>query len=222
MSSFEPLTPDRRRQQTREYLLKAAEQVFSERGFHGASLDEVAAVAGFTKGAVYSNFKNKEDLFLALLESRYEQNLESLQAALDPAEGPPETHLGDFARLIREQWEAGGSAWLMLDLEFLLYAVRNPAARERLAAFRRRDIDSVAELIRDARDQHEGPFSRPPEYEARIVTALLMGMSQLRLTSPELVDEDFLEKLMTFFYQAFAGGGAPNEAPAPGPAKRRG
>ncbi|MGH9028978.1 MAG: TetR family transcriptional regulator, partial [Acidimicrobiales bacterium] len=46
--SFEPLTPERRRQQTRDYLLKAAEQVFAERGFNGASLDEVAAVAGFT------------------------------------------------------------------------------------------------------------------------------------------------------------------------------
>lgn len=202
--SFEPLTPERRRQQTREYLLKAAEQVFAERGFHGTSLDEVAAVAGFTKGAVYSNFKNKEDLFLALLEWRFDQNLESLQAALDPAEGPPESHLGDFARLIGEQWEAGGVAWLMLDLEFLLYAVRNPAAREKLDAFRRRDIESVAELIREARDRDPGEFSEPPEYEARIVSALLMGLSQLRLTSPELVDEDFLEHLMNFFYRAFS------------------
>ena len=67
--TLEPLTPERRRQQTRDYLLQAAAQVFAERGFHGASLDEVAAAAGFTKGAVYSNFKNKEDLFLALLEA---------------------------------------------------------------------------------------------------------------------------------------------------------
>ena len=68
--AIEPLTPERRRQQTREHLLAAAAQVFAERGFHGATLDEVATVAGFTKGAVYSNFKNKEDLFLALFRAR--------------------------------------------------------------------------------------------------------------------------------------------------------
>src|ERR1022692_3114734 len=49
----------------------AAAQVFAERGFHGATLDAVASAAGFSKGAVYSNFKNKEDLFLALLEASY-------------------------------------------------------------------------------------------------------------------------------------------------------
>ena len=67
--ALDPLTPERRRRQTRDHLLDAAAQVLAERGFHGASLDEVAAAAGFTKGAVYSNFKNKEDLFLALLET---------------------------------------------------------------------------------------------------------------------------------------------------------
>src|SRR5258708_19886673 len=85
---LEPLTPERRRQQTRDYLLAAAAQVFAERGFHGATLDEVAAVAGFTKGAVYSNFNSKDDLFLALLESRYESETTSLRAYLDAADRP--------------------------------------------------------------------------------------------------------------------------------------
>ena len=75
--ALQPLTPERRRQQTREHLLAAAAEVFAERGFHGASLDEVAAVAGFTKGAVYSNFKNKEDLFLALLKESYDREMQA-------------------------------------------------------------------------------------------------------------------------------------------------
>src|SRR5260370_23487825 len=65
-----PLTPERRREQTRHHLIEAAAAVFAARGYHGASLDEVAAAAGFTKGAVYSNFKNKEELFVAVLEDR--------------------------------------------------------------------------------------------------------------------------------------------------------
>ena len=68
--AIEPLTPDRRRAMTREHLLEAAAVVFARNGFHGSSLDEVAAAAGFTKGAVYSNFKSKEDLFVAVLDHR--------------------------------------------------------------------------------------------------------------------------------------------------------
>src|SRR5687768_14330052 len=58
-SAFEPLTPQRRREMTREHLLEAAAIVFARDGFHRASLDDIAALAGFTKGAVYSNFKSK-------------------------------------------------------------------------------------------------------------------------------------------------------------------
>src|SRR5579863_10773918 len=102
--TIEPLTPERRRQQTRDHLLAAAAQVFADRGFHGASLDEVAAVAGFSKGAVYSNFKNKEDLFLALLESHYEREMAAVRATLEATDGPPEAHLSNFVALIRDQF----------------------------------------------------------------------------------------------------------------------
>lgn len=200
--TFEPLTPDRRRQQTRDYLLKAAEQVFSRRGFHGATLDEVAALAGFTKGAVYSNFKNKDDLFIALLESRYEQEMETLHAMLDSAVGPPETHLADFAVFLRDQYESEGDTWVPLDLEFILYAMRNPAARRKLAAFRRRDLQSVAELIAAERDRQGIVGAESPEHAARIVVALMRGIGIMRMIDPETVDESFLEDLMDFFYRA--------------------
>src|SRR5271168_2584331 len=101
--NFEPLTPERRRQQTREHLLAAAAQVFGERGFHGASLDEVAAVAGFTKGAVYSNFKNKEDLFLALFKANYDREMDALRTSLSSSEVPPEARISEFVHLIRDQ-----------------------------------------------------------------------------------------------------------------------
>ena len=70
--AFEPLTPQRRREMTKEHLLEAAAIVFARDGFHGASLDDIAALAGFTKGAVYSNFASKEDLFFAVYERRVE------------------------------------------------------------------------------------------------------------------------------------------------------
>lgn len=66
------------RQQTRERLLEAATKVFSKRGFYEASLDEVAEEAGFSKGAVYSNFANKEGLFMALLDRHLKVELQNV------------------------------------------------------------------------------------------------------------------------------------------------
>ncbi len=68
----ERLSRQERKAQTRERLIDAAAQVFAQRGFEAASLDEVAAAAGYTKGAVYSNFASKTDLLIALLERRIE------------------------------------------------------------------------------------------------------------------------------------------------------
>src|SRR5262249_10424519 len=55
-------TPERRRQLTRDALLDAAASVFAKRGFHGASLDEIAATAGYTRGAIYKHFADKDEL----------------------------------------------------------------------------------------------------------------------------------------------------------------
>ena len=177
--------------------------MFAERGYHGASLDEVAAVAGFSKGAVYSNFKNKEDLFLALLESHYEREMAAVRATLEATDGPPEAHLSNFVALIREQFQrATGDNWAMLYEEFFLYAMRNPTARERLAAFDTLDVDSVAEIIEGERDRHGIDLEDPPEHVARIVIALMRGISMMRNLDPDAVDEPFLESVMAFLIRA--------------------
>src|SRR5438876_3817962 len=64
-----------RRLQTRARLLAAAERVFARRGYYAATLDEIAAEAGFTKGALYYNFASKEELFLALLDQHIESRI---------------------------------------------------------------------------------------------------------------------------------------------------
>jgi AcrR family transcriptional regulator len=143
---IEPLTPDRRRQQTRDTLIQAGAQVFAERGFHGASLDEVAAVAGFTKGAVYSNFKGKDDLFVAVLESRYERELAALFGALDSSTGNPED-LSEFTAHVRRQFNDDQDLWGVLYQEFCLYAMRNPEAKVKLAAVQRADVEVVTRFI---------------------------------------------------------------------------
>jgi len=195
---IEPLTPERRRQQTRDYLLAAAAQVFAARGFHGASLDEVAAAAGFTKGAVYSNFKNKDDLFLALLEARYDQSLAALRATLEGSAVPPEARLSDFVALLRDQMGQGPDDWATLYHEFCLYAMRNEAARQRLAELDRAEVDAIAEIIEAGRARQGIKADEPAESVARIILALDHGISITRALDPDSVDEAYLQMAVNF------------------------
>jgi AcrR family transcriptional regulator len=191
--AIEPLTPERRRQQTRDHLLAAAAQVFADRGFHGASLDEVAAVAGFTKGAVYSNFKNKEGLFLALFKANYDREMDALRATLDASEVPPESRISDFVELIREQTrEAGGNLGVLYQ-EFWLYAARNPAAREQLTMLEDENVREVADIL-EAEWKRQGlEPSEPAERVARIIVVLFHGIGLLGVLQPEVADDSLIE-----------------------------
>jgi AcrR family transcriptional regulator len=202
--TFEPLTPDRRRRQTREHLLEAAAQVLAERGFHGASLDEVAAVAGFTKGAVYSNFKNKEDLFLALLETLHEREMAALQETLESSDVPPESRLGDFVAFINEPPVKVPYSGTALYLEFCLYAMRNPAARSSLVALEEAMIDSVASMIEAGRNRRGIDSGEPVKHLARIVEAFTRGISLMRVLDPDAIDEPFLESAIEFIARGLA------------------
>ena len=196
--AIEPLTPERRRQQTREHLLAAAAQVFAERGFHGASLDEVATVAGFTKGAVYSNFKNKEDLFLALFRARYEQETEALRATLEGSEVPSEDRLSDFVALVKDQTHLALSNFGLLYQEFWLYAARNPAVREEFTRIDDEAAVALAELIAAERNDLGLGQLEDGVQTARIIEILFRGIGLLRILQPEVADESLIETAIAF------------------------
>src|SRR5579863_8326871 len=118
-----------RTQETQTRLLDAAEEVFVRDGYETAQLDEIAARAGRSKGAVYTHFKSKEDLFLALFEHRtrsYIENLtESLQGCTNRKQRM-EAFREFYVELVRDR------AWPILTLEFKLYALRHPESKERI------------------------------------------------------------------------------------------
>ena len=132
--AFEPLTPERRRAMTRQHLLDAAAIVFARDGFHGSTLDEVAATAGFTKGAVYSNFKSKDDLFLALLDERIERQFAVTSEVLESGSHETAEQLPRIRELLRGNTFFWEDSWTTLYLEFVLYSRRNPEAAAKLAA----------------------------------------------------------------------------------------
>jgi AcrR family transcriptional regulator len=191
----EPLTPERRRELTREHLLRAAAQVFAERGFHGAALDDVAAAAGFSKGAVYSNFRNKEDLLLAVLAWRYDQEMEALRETIR-SQGPSESRLADFVDLVKHHGVGGD--WAVLYEEFHLYALRNPAARDKLAELDRLNVEEVARIIEGERERLNFHPVETADDAARFVVALMRGVGMMRSLDPKVADDGFLEKVMQF------------------------
>jgi AcrR family transcriptional regulator len=197
---LEPLTQERRRQLTREHLLDAAAQVFAERGFHGATLDEVARVAGFTKGAVYSNFESKDELFLALFKANYEHEMAALAATLDSSAVPPANRLSDFVALIQDESRDARTSTLLY-MEFWLYAARNPEAQARLAAIDDEAIAATADLLRALRDSEGMEPLEDVERVARVIDMLFRGISLLRVLQPEVVDDRLLQVAIEFVAQ---------------------
>ncbi len=126
--------------------MDAAAEAFARRGFHGASLDEIADAAGYTRGAITFNFGAKEDLFLAVIE-RHNAALLDAYAALLENDGR-DAALASIASIWR-QWEAGDVDTLCLVLELRLFALRNPDVRDKVADFERRTEEAVARFIAD-------------------------------------------------------------------------
>ena len=182
------LTRAETKARTRELLLAAAAQTFARKGFAGASVDEIAATAGFTVGALYSNFASKEELFIELLSGRTGfRTAEAATIVADLDHEPAETGAA-LSRLLREVAEEDADL-APLQAEFWLYAIRRPEFLELLAGQFRRNRDSMAGVLADRGRDRGQPGDIPFESVATVVMALFQGLVQLRRTDPALVPE---------------------------------
>jgi AcrR family transcriptional regulator len=199
--SFEPLTPERRRAMTRQHLLDAAAIVFARNGFHGSTLDEVAATAGFSKGAVYSNFKSKDDLFLALLDDRIDRQFAVVSEILETGSHDKAEQFPRIREIFRSDmfWS---DDFLTLWLEFVLYARRNPDAQAKLAASVQRSRAQVQELIEHEYAVSGGSPDYPTRDLAEISLALFNGLGMNRLVNPAAMTDELLDTTLTFLYAA--------------------
>jgi AcrR family transcriptional regulator len=169
----------------------------------------VAEAAGFSKGAVYSNFASKEELFFALLQPHLEQELYALTQVVAsgpsrpmsterPEEEPPAT----FARLLEQS-----RTWTLLTLEFWLYAVRNEDARERLAA---RYQSARAGLAARAAERYRAEGRKPPmpvEYQAWAALALGTGLAIQAYLEPGALPDELYQTVMGLLLD----GGTPSQ-----------
>ncbi|MHB8449170.1 MAG: TetR/AcrR family transcriptional regulator [Mycobacteriales bacterium] len=160
---------------TRSRLLATAEGMFFARGYIDASVDAIAYEAGYTTGAVYSNFGGKADLFLAVLELATAADLAAVRAALDEAH-TDEQRLGVFATTIvgdPARWQARVAA----TLEFVSYARRHPELHARMRAAQQLADEAVGELLTaSCRALGLDPPESTQEL-TRDVTALINGLA---------------------------------------------
>lgn len=206
---IEPLTPERRRALTRQQLLAAATEVFARRGYAAARIDEVAERAGFSKGAVYSNFSSKDDLFMALMQDQAATLVDRFEAAPPDVAGLRDVYAGSTAAERADSWA--------LSTEFTLYALRRPELHGALRLANQTIHERVVALVQSQCDDAGILPPLPVELLARVYMAVFMGLWQQQVVNPDGVDDDAFPQAVLFLHNAIESLGQPApDQPAPG------
>ncbi|WP_445258662.1 TetR/AcrR family transcriptional regulator [Nocardioides aurantiacus] len=202
MSTVTPHTsgpaPERRRpprEEVRRALLDAAAQVFARQGVDGASVGDVAAAAGFTKGAVYSNFGSKDDLVAALVEDRVSAYLELGLAAVSDTDAS----LGDKARALGDRLTRAADEqrdWQLLFLELWQRAVRSGTVDGAFAQRRRELHAAVTDAVAAHLDEAGMTPPLPPAELATLLIALSNGLALERQVDPAHVPDDLFGRVL--------------------------
>ena len=167
-------------------LVDAAERLFIGQGFDATSLESVAAEAGYTKGAVYSNFASKEDLFFAVYERRVERFLREAGAHAGGGGRRRRGRQADGRRRAGRRDREDG--WLAVFFEFWAHVLRHPEHRARFAALHAQGGGAArrgAGAVR--RGAGRGAAARPPAHAGGRDVAMVTGLALERLTQPEVV-----------------------------------
>lgn len=188
--------------ETRASLLAAAAEVFSQRGFQAASVDEVAEAAGFTKGAVYAHFEGKEDLFLAMLDERFADRIEDIRTVLaddhDPKEQAREAGEGFMAYVDADP------RWAPLFFEFWAHAVRNPEVAGKLVTRYAGLRAAVADAIRRRADEVGMEPPLPCDDIAAMTFAMANGAALEHMLEPERIPPELYGRMLEIFFRGLA------------------
>jgi AcrR family transcriptional regulator len=183
----------------RDELLTAALRVFASRGYRQAGVDEIAAAAGYSKGALYWHFSGKEDLLLALIEERVDAPTRELVALLESAQPERDMSLEatrEFARRISTGRDA-----MLLEREYWTLAIRDPELRARYAE-RQTELRGALAAALEARARHLGApgLPMPAEDVARIVMSIIGGLAIDELIEPRSVRPELLGDALALVY----------------------
>jgi AcrR family transcriptional regulator len=197
------LTNAERQAQTRERLLSAAADVFARRGFHGASVEEIASEAGYTTGALYHQFKGKSDLFLALLDEHVAERVREYTQTFsrgDTLEAQARGGADRWMAFLREE-----PHFFPLFIEFWAESIRDPGLRVRfaahLAAFHETFADQIEQGARDVGVELPEGFARQ---FGIVVNALGNGIALAKLADPDAIPDELLGDALSVIFQGLS------------------
>jgi AcrR family transcriptional regulator len=194
------LTRAERQEQTRAALVDAAGRVFVERGFVGSSVEAITAEAGYTRGAFYSNFSSKEELFAELLQRRvYSMYAELARQGADAATRPSARETGEQLAAIQAHPDGG---WIFrLWLEVLAHAGRDSEFREIAAGFWRGNRALAADAIATAYDEAGMTPPIAPDRLASAWIAIDIGLALQHFVDPDGAPLDLYPELCELLFE---------------------
>ena len=167
-----------RRAATRQRLLDAAVTIVADRGFHAATVDRIASEAGYSVGAIYSNFGSKDDLFLAV----FDEHLNWFESVMSDADA----ETGAIEALLQEERQ------FLVFVEFWSYAVRTPKIRRRLAQRMARFRRHISDLVRQRAQAQGLELAVDVDQLAVLALAMFRGIALERLADPDAVPDGLL------------------------------
>jgi AcrR family transcriptional regulator len=206
----EGATPQRRRltraeakARTREQLLDAAARAFAQKGFAAASVEEIAELAGYSTGALYSNFDGKEQLFLELLTARRSRGIARQAAAvteiLEEEAAGNEDPFAALSQLLVKVADRNAE-FAALQAEFWLYAVRNPEAMGIVAAKLDEQVDALEPLTTLAVERFGAAQGVSPRAVTRVILGLFQGLVRQRRIDPAAVPAELLTQALRWLF----------------------
>jgi AcrR family transcriptional regulator len=169
--------------------------VFGKRGFHAATIEEIADEAGLSNGAIYYNFESKADLFFALMKERQDERIRHLREAAGGQEGEVraadmDAEARDATRTLKETPE-----WRLLLFEFAAHAARDRRLASQLREHKRAFRSALTEALRDRLAEQESASTLEAERLALVATALTNGLAFEEIADPGSVPDDLLSQL---------------------------
>jgi AcrR family transcriptional regulator len=189
-----------RKEETRRELIASATKVFSERGFHAASLAQIASNAGYTTGAVYFHFGGKDELFLAVFESYALTRVAEVTDVYEQVSG----RLPQVARAFADHWMARQSAdptFMVVALEFFVHSLRRPHLRDALAARQAAVRLAVGRILEQETRAAGVELPMPPQDIATVMRELGIGLAMAKLLDPDAFAESLHGDFVELFYE---------------------
>jgi len=173
------LTRGESKELTRLRLIEAAERLFIRKGFDDASVEEISETAGYSRGAFYSNFDSKEQVFLAVIDRRRPEALdEILQRVSEPVE-----RIAAFRNWFENQWRL--EDWIALRIEFSRRALRDRSVKTHFAELLRRELQTYSASVGHVLAKGQEASERP-EIVVLVLLAAALGLGILAVdTDPE-------------------------------------